>query len=159
MQCGCAGDRLMEARAWLLNFGDGTRAAIGLPELLHVVPQPGLFEVPRTPRHCSRALVWQNHVVPVWDVLAWLRPGTHADRPELAAIVGYQSRRGQPPRFGALLLAEPPGRIGVSDDQACGLPPGQPRLDEIACSCFRHGDAPVAVLDLPLMFSGAFAGR
>jgi hypothetical protein len=149
----------MEAGAWLLDFGGGSHAAVGLRELLHLVPQPGLFEVPRTPRHCARALIWQNQVVPVWDVLAWLRPGVRADGAGLAAIVGYQSRRGQAPQFGALLLAEPPGRIDVSDDQACGLPPDQPRWGEIANSCFRHRDAPVAVLDLPKMFSGAFAGR
>lgn len=147
----------MESNAWLLNFGDGENAAVGERELLHLVPQPDLFEVPLAPGHCSRVLVWQNQVLPVWDVLAWLKPGTPAKDARLAAVVGYQSRRREPPQFGAMVLAEPPGRIRVSDSQACELPQGQACWAEIAISCFLHQEKPIAVLDLPQMFSGALA--
>lgn len=146
----------MESSAWLLNFGGGQLAALGKRELLHLVPLHGLFDVPRTPRHCSRAMLWQHHVVPVWDMLAWLAPGSRADA-GLVAVVGYQSRRRQAPQFGALLLAEPPARIVVTDAQACELSPEQSAWDKLAISCFRHEENPVAVLDLPLMFSRAFA--
>ncbi|MDP2826549.1 MAG: hypothetical protein Q8O52_28170 [Sulfuritalea sp.] len=147
----------MESIAWLLNFGDGQLAAVGKRELLHLVPQPELFEVPRTPRHCSRVLIWQHRVVPVWDILAWIKPGSRAKDAGLVAVVGYQSRRRQTPQFGAMVLAEPPSRIGVTDAQACELSREQSAWGEIAISCFRHEEKPVAVLDLPLMFSGAFA--
>lgn len=147
----------MESIAWLLNFGDGQLAAVGKRELLHLVPQPELFEVPRTPRHCSRVLIWQSRAVPVWDLCAWLAPGCRTESAPLAAIVGYQSQRRQQPRFGAVLLTEPPGRIAVKDSDACELPGGQPRWSNIAISCFLHGETPVAILDLPLMYSGALA--
>jgi hypothetical protein len=147
----------MESIAWLLDFGDGEIAAVGKRELLHLVPQPEIFEVPRTPRHCSRALIWQSRVVPVWDVRAWLAPGTRTESAPLAAIVGYQSQRRQQPRFGALLLIEPPGRIAVNDSDACELSRGQPGWSKLAISCFLHGENPVAILDLPLMFSAALA--
>lgn len=147
----------MESSAWLLNFGDGQLAAVGKRELLHLVPLQGLFDVPRAPRHCSRVMLWQHHVVPVFDMLAWLGVGSGASDAGLVAVVGYQSRRRQIPQFGALLLAEPPARIVVSDAQACELSPQQSAWDKLAISCFRHEENPVAVLDLPLMFSRAFA--
>lgn len=147
----------MESAAWLLNFGEGQIAAVGKRELLHLVPQPEIFEVPRTPRHCSRVLIWQNRVVPVWDVRAWLSPGSRTESAPLAAIVGYQSQRRQQPRFGALLLIKPPDRIAVNDSDACELPREQLGWRKLAISCFLHGENPVAILDLPLMYSGALA--
>ncbi len=143
----------MESIAWLLDFGGGELAAVGKRELLHLVPQPELFAVPRTPRHCSRTLIWQSRVVPVWDVRAWLAAGHCTESAPLAAVVGYQARAGQSPQFGALLLTEPPERITVADADACD-PPGEPSgWRELASSCFRHDGDPVAILDLPRMYS------
>lgn len=150
----------MTAIAWLLNFGDGEVAAVGQRELLHLVPQSSTFEVPRVPRHCRRVLAWQNQLVPVWDILEWLRPGSAGKQAALASVVGYQSRRRQTPRFGALLLVEPPSRIEVCNSQACELDKNQLAWRGIAISSFRHDGIaqPVPVLDLPLMFSSELAG-
>lgn len=150
----------MTTMAWLLNFGDGELAAVGERELLHLVPQSDSFEVPRVPRHCRHVVAWQHRVVPVWDVLEWLRPGSGSKETRLTAVVGHQSQRGQAPRFGALLLVEPPSRIEVCNSQACELDGGQAAWREIAISSFRReGTAlPVPVLDLPLMFSASMAG-
>lgn len=150
----------MTTFAWLLNFGDGEVAAVGQRELLHLVPQSSTYEVPRTPRHCRRVLAWQNQLVPVWDILEWLRPGRSDGQAALAAVVGYQERRRQVPRFGALMLTEPPRRIEVCNSQACELDKGQSAWHGIAISSFRHEGAsePVPVLDLPLMFSAELAG-
>lgn len=147
----------MKSIAWLLNFGDGELAAVGERELIHLVSQPKLFEVPRAPGHCSRVLLWQNRTLPVWDMLAWLKPDSAAKDASLAAVVGYQSRRRQAPQFGAMMLVEPPSRIEVANSQACELPREQPAWGEIASSCFCHLDRPMAVLDIPLIFSGTFA--
>jgi hypothetical protein len=147
----------MESIAWLLDFGDGELAAVGRRELLHLVPQPEIFEVPRTPQHCSRVLIWQDRVVPVWDVRAWLSPESRMESAPLAAIVGYQLRTREQPRFGAVLLVKPPGRIAVKDADACELADRQARWKELAISSFRHGEDPVAILDLPRMYSGALA--
>lgn len=148
----------MDSMAWLLNFGDGHQAAVGRRELLHLVPQPILFEVPRAPQHCSRVVIWQSRMVPVWDMLAWLSPGSRAVEASLLAVVGYQSGRRQTPRFGAVLLTEPPARVAVADTDACALPVDQPAWRRIANSSFCRDDKPIGILDLPLMFSGACAG-
>jgi hypothetical protein len=149
----------VNAIAWLLNFGDGELAAVGQRELLHLVPQSSTFEVPRGPRHCRQVLAWQNQLVPVWDILEWLRPGRGEKQAALAAVVGYQSRRRQVPRFGVLMLVEPPRRIEVSNSQACELGKTQSAWRGIAISSFRHEGTsmPVPVLDLPLMFSTELA--
>lgn len=149
----------MTAIAWLLNFGDGKLATLGERELLHLVPQAEFLEVPRVPRHCRRVLAWQNRVVPVWDVLEWLRPGSDHNDARLAAVAGYQFHRGQAPQFGALLLVEPPNRIEVCNSQACDLDEDQAAWRGIAISSFRHEGipTPIPVLDLPLMFSTSLA--
>lgn len=148
----------MESMAWLLNFGDGHLAAVGRRELLHLVPQPTLFELPRTPRHCSRVMIWQGRMVPVWDLLAWLTPDSRAVNANLLAVVGYQSGRRQTPHFGAVLLVEPPARVAVADTDACEIPVDQQAWSRIADSGFRHQEKPVGILNLPLMFSATYAG-
>lgn len=149
----------MEASAWLVHFGGGESAVIGERELLHLVPQPSLLAVPRTPAHCCRVMEWQNRLLPVWDVLEWLNPCAGGRDARLAAVVGYQLRRKEMPRFGAIMLEEPPSRVKVSDAQACELPAGRPGLRDIAISCFLHERRPVPVLDLPRMFSRSLAVR
>jgi len=147
----------MESAAWLVHFGGGESAVLGERELLHLVPQPALLAVPRTPAHCRHVIQWQNRLLPVWNVLEWLRPGVGNTHAQLVAVVGYQLRRKEMPRFGAIMLGEPPSRIKVSDIQACELPEGRSGLDKIASACFRHEQKPMAVLDLPRMFSGALS--
>jgi hypothetical protein len=149
----------VDASAWLLHFGDGESAVVGERELLHLVPQPTLLMVPRAPAHCRRVMEWQNRLLPTWDVLEWLSPGAGERDARLAAVVGYQLRRKEMPRFGAVMLEEPPSRVKVSDTQACELPGGRPGLRDIAISCFLHEQQPVPVLDLPRMFARAMAIR
>lgn len=142
---------MRKSNAWLLNLGSDRSVALGEREVLHLLPEPQLFDVPLAPDYCAQVLRWQDQLLPVWDLRVWL--GDHSEHPELVAIVGYQRHVRQTPLFGALLLAEPPVRLQVSDELACGLPEGIPWPD-IACSCFLHGQGPVPILDLNKMFSG-----
>lgn len=143
--------------AWLLNFGGGRCAALGLREVLHVAHSPQIASIPQTPPHCSQVLVMEERLLPAWDVAAWLGTAAPGRATTLAAIVGYQESRRAPVQFGALLIAEPPVRITVSDEEACELPPAPTRWRAIAMSCVSHGNEPVPILDLRLMFSHALA--
>lgn len=146
--------------AWLLNLGGGQRAAVGLREVLHLAYAPQLAAIPQTPPHCSRVLVFGERLLPAWDLAAWLAIAAPGRAANLAAIVGYQKERRGPVQLGALLIAEPPARIMVSDENAADLPPTPTRWRAIAMSCFRHDDQQVPILDLRLMFSdGLSAGR
>lgn len=145
---------MKQSNAWLLDFGEGRKAALGERELLHLITQPELYAVPLTPAHCSQVLFWQEQLLPVWDLSIWLDDSPKQRITNLAAVIGYQPHSNRPPSFGALLLAEPPERLLVGDEQFCELPDGLPWPD-IASSCFRHGEQPVPILDLAVMFSSA----
>lgn len=146
--------------AWLLSFGGGRRAAVGMREVLHVTFAPHLVAIPQTPPHCSQVLVAEERIVPAWDVAAWLGAAAPGRVSRLAAIVGHQKSRGGPVTLGALLISEPPVRIMVGDDDACDLPPVPARWRAIAMSCVKHQGEPLPILDLRLMFSdGLSVGR
>lgn len=146
--------------AWMLNFGGRQVAALGLREVLHIAHEPKLKAIPQTPPHCSRVLVAEDRILPAWDVAVWLGTAVPGRVSPLAAIVAYQESRRAPVQLGALLIAAPPVRIMVSDDDACALPATPTRWRAIAMSCVSYGERPVPILDLRLMFSDALsAGR
>lgn len=146
---------MSESTAWLLSIGPERYTAIGERELLHLVPQPEVFEVPLAPRHCRRVLPWQDRLLPLWDIPAWRGRGVATDNPPVAAIVGYQSQPRETPRLGAVGLIEPPVRITVSDSQACKFPEETPDWKHVAVSCFLHRENPVPILDLYTMFTAS----
>ncbi len=144
---------MSQANAWLLNFGDSCRAAVGTRELLHLVDAPETFVVPCAPDYCNRVVLWQERLLPVMDMAA--RLGTATGHTPFLAVIGYQKKRGEYPQFGALMLAAPPQQLQVSDEQACPLPAQDSAWQELAISCFEHQGAPVPVLNLNLLFGTA----
>jgi chemotaxis signal transduction protein len=143
----------MKSNAWLLHFGAGAQAAVGLRDVLHLLPQTECFAVPCTPVHCAEALVWQGRIVPVWNMAAWLDlPLARRSQP-ITALVGYQLPGQSDTRFGALVLAAPPQRIEVADSQACALPAGTTDWRAVAVSCFRQDEQAVPILDLARIFA------
>lgn len=145
---------MKKSTAWLLDFGETKKVAVGERELLHLLPQPELFDVPLASAYCARVLSWQERLLPVWDLGVWFGDDPDHRPAPLAAVIGYQAQGESVPSFGALLLAEPPQRIEVGDEQFCELPDGLP-WPAIAASCFRHGEQAVPILDLAVMFSAA----
>jgi chemotaxis signal transduction protein len=144
---------MSSANAWLLNFGAACQAAVGTRELLHLVDAPATFLVPCTPAYCHSVLLWQERLLPVMDVAA--RLGAAPGSAPFLAVVGYQSKRGEYPQFGALKLATPPQQLQVSDEQACALPGQGNGWQELAISCFEHRGAPIPVLNLRRLFGSA----
>lgn len=143
----------MELDAWLLNFGGQNRAIVGQRELLHLIPVASAQTVPRTPRHCSKVLNWQNKVIPVWDVNTWLGVEEIAHQSPFAVLIGYQLQPKQTPQLGALVLVEPPLRITVSIDQECTTPTASP-WRALASAFLMYEKEQLAVLDLRRMFAG-----
>lgn len=139
--------------AWLLDFGDTCRAAVGTRELLHLVDTPVTFAVPCTSAYCRRVVLWQERLLPVMDIAA--RLGALPRKAPFLAVIGYQQQRGEYPQFGALMLSSPPRQVAVSDEQACRLPDESSAWQELAISCFEHQGSPVPVLNLSRIFSGA----
>lgn len=144
---------MAESNAWILDFGQQYRAAVGKRELLHLLDVHEIFSVPCTPFYCNRVVAWQERLLPVMDIAS--RLGGMAQKAKFIALVGYQQRRGEYPQFGALLLSSPPLQATVSDEQACKLPENTRGWNELVISCFDyHGDA-VPVLDINRLFNTA----
>jgi CheW-like protein len=146
------------AEAWLLSLGAAHRAAVGIYEVVHILPYaPALFRVPQAPAHCRGVILWEERVLPVVDLRSLVSKGAAsvdaahvAGLEQLIAVVAYQTDRSQVADYGALLLAGLPARTTVTDEQACEL---DPAWTSFSSSCFRHANlGPVPVLDLRRVF-------
>lgn len=144
---------MSQANAWLLDLGKGYNVAVGVRELLHLIDMPVLYDVPRTPACCSRAVFWQAHLLPVMDLACRFHDASHELR--FIGVVGYQQRKGESPQFGAVALAAPPVQITVSDEQACELPENMLARANLTVSCFEYGGNKVPVLNLYQLFGVA----
>jgi len=155
----------LESNGWLLKMRGKWRAAVGLRELVHVLPySPRLYRVPQTPAHARHVIVWEGKIVPVADLAAYLEAGAEpvlrsaTDRPSLDHLVGiiaYQAAPGSAISLAGMLLGEVPERIRVTDEQACALPESPSGWYQVSISCFEHPDyGAVPILDLPRLFSG-----
>ncbi len=150
------------SNAWLLTLGAGHRAAVADHEMIEYVAAPRLHAVPMAPSHCANVLFWQDRILPVLDIGAFLDGGDAAAAP-LAVVLAYQTRPREPLRYVALALEQPPVRVEVDDEQACALPEehrafwksaalacfslegGVPILDVAGVCAWAVGDAPASV--------------
>jgi chemotaxis signal transduction protein len=147
--------------AWLLHLEKGLHAAIGLREMLYVMPDhPVIHPVPRAPAHAPGVVMWQQHLVPLIDLNVCLAHTAEVGAQKLVGIVACATASDGDVKtaLGALLMSGPPERIEVSDTQACGLPDTPAGWRAIAASCFRHPlHGAVPILDLPAILSPAQA--
>lgn len=139
--------------AWVLDFGQGYRAAVGTRELFHLIDIPVFFIVPCTPAYCHRVLFWQGKLLPLMNMAS--RMGAAEQEAPYIAVVGYQQQRGAPPQFAALQMVSPPSQISVNDEQACEIPDELKGWHNLAISCFDlQGDA-VPILNLNQIFNSS----
>ena len=143
------------ATAWLLDLDGTLRAAVGEQEMTHFIPAPELHPVPLSPVYCNEVLIWQDNIVPVLDLAAWLHDSPVNRRQSVVGIIVYQESPGAPTHFGALHLANVPNRVQVTDEQSCDLPEQPVRWQEVAISCFADAQGAVPILDLGYIFSNA----
>jgi chemotaxis signal transduction protein len=141
----------MRHNAWLLDLGQGIRAAVGARVLVHIIDAPALHPVPCAPPHCHSVVSWEGRLLPVLDMAA--RLGGAAQTPRLLAVAAYQDEPEAPVRFGALVLGALPVAMEVGDVQPCPLPEQPAGWDRFACSCFEREGAAVPVLHLGRIFA------
>ncbi|EGV33868.1 hypothetical protein ThidrDRAFT_0023 [Thiorhodococcus drewsii AZ1] len=139
---------------WLLTFAGDAQAVIGQRELLHLVHRSETHQVPCAPPYCRRVLLWEQGVLPVFDVGVWADPSAQGIADPIVAVVGFQSADGASSHeFGGLLLASAPQRIDVDDAWACELPSALQSWRRISCACFERDERPLPVLDLQRLFN------
>ncbi len=152
-------DKKTDARpnAWVLDFGQTHRAAVGMRVLMQIIDSPRLHPVPCAPAHCRSVFSWQGRLLPVLDMAPLL--GHEPTTPPLLAVAGYQEHAGEAMRFGAFLLATPPVAIIVGNDQACALPEEPAIWQKLSLSCFGHQGDAIPVLHLSRLFSRPIEAR
>jgi hypothetical protein len=143
--------------AWLLDFGNALRAAVGMRVLMQIIDSPKLHLVPFAPPHCQHVLAWQGQLLPVVDMAVLL--GYDPQAPRLLAITGHQEHAGDPTQFSALLLSAPPVAIIVGNDQVCSLPVQPEGWEKYALSCFGHRGEEIPVLHLGRIFARPGNGK
>ncbi|HYN54776.1 MAG TPA: hypothetical protein VES38_08735 [Methylotenera sp.] len=152
---------MADTKAWILQFDSQHRAAVGQRELLHLDQAASRYPFPLAPAHCREVIYWQGRPIPLMDIAIWLgnsKSNLDMERQKYIGIVGYQTRQGETPQFGALWLAQPPSLIIVSDNQACDLSKAGMEWSPLATACFNHEHdtsehEPVPVLDLMRIFA------
>ncbi|EIJ43793.1 chemotaxis signal transduction protein [Beggiatoa alba B18LD] len=141
------------SRAWLLDFGRGLQAAVGLHEMSQVVLTPTVFEVPYTPHYCSEILSWQDQLLPVVDVPSLLEgQKVFRSQQDVIGIAVYQKSLVNI-GYAGVHLANLPTSLFVSDDQACALPPQLQYWQPLAIACFNLDNTVVPIIDLARLFS------
>ncbi|MCV6636295.1 chemotaxis protein CheW [Candidatus Albibeggiatoa sp. nov. NOAA] len=140
-------------RAWLLDFGQGLRAAVGAHEMSHVLMEADIFNIPRCPTYCNEVIVWENEILPVLDVGALLTGRRIERENDLLGVAVYQLTDIYI-TYVAMHLVDLPQSIYVEDDSACPLSDYQDIWKPFAISCFEHEETPVPVIDLRFLFSG-----
>jgi len=104
-----------QSSAWLLDCGGGTRVAVALPSLLHLIEDSSLlFRVPVVPRHLAQVLLWQQRVFPVVDLALQLTGSVPAGSRTYLCMLGWRDGSEQSD-YGALLVRELPRRIQIPD--------------------------------------------
>lgn len=146
------------SRAWLLDFGKGLQAAVGVHEMSHIELSMKLFEIPRAPMYCNEVIIWQDEILPVVDL-----PSLVAGKKVLRttrSVIGiciYQERSEDLAIFGAMHLSTTPTGIYVSDTDMCELPGHQKFWQLFSVSCFNYNGITVPVLDFSALFSEKLA--
>jgi chemotaxis signal transduction protein len=140
-------------RAWILDFGQGLRAAVGAHEMSHVLTEAQLFNVPRCPDYCNEVIIWEDDILPILDVGSLLT-GRKIERDHLLLGVAVYQSTDIHITYVAMHLVELPQSIYVTDDQACDLPNYLELWRPLSISCFKYDDITLPIIDLALLFSG-----
>ena len=146
---------MSSATAWLLDLGGSMQVAIGMRELVQIVDAPSTFTVPLTPACSRKVMFWQKRMVPVLDLS--IKLNSTESKGQLLAIVGYEDTENGSAGLGAIILAAPPVRISVDDEQACNLDQNMAHWRGLANASFSQNGAVIPVLHLSRLFAGAVA--
>lgn len=146
---------MAEGSAWLLELDYQMYTAVGELEMVHLLQAPTLFRLPKAPFYCDHLLVWQDRIIPLFDLLAWLEGYPLPREHLMVGICAYQPQPQTALRYGALSLVSIPTRARIKDEQACELPKQPAGWHNLAISCVQDQDRVIPILDLPHIFSQA----
>lgn len=136
------------APAWLLSVAENIQLCIGEHEAAEYIENPQLQYIPMTPDFCKNIIFWNDMIVPLIDInILYGNPA--ATGYQHVIVIAYQEKEGMPLGYVAFVLASPPDKIIVNDDDACELPEDYPEtLSPYVLSLFSHNNQVVSILDI-----------
>ena len=145
-------------KTWILPYSVNNYVAIGEFELIHIIADwLRYFPLPGTPVWCNRVFLWQDRMIPLFDLDAYLDPTRkqgqqiQSNTNDIISVVAYENPAGVIDYGGFRLSALPASQV-VSDAQICDYPHGKD-WHTIASSCFREPVlGAIPVLDIPRIF-------
>jgi hypothetical protein len=137
--------------AWITDVSPGCRAALGVRDLLHLVPTPVTVRIPRAPAHCCSVLRWEGRLLPVVDLAVLLDGAEPQAEYRCVGVVGYRAAGESAISFGALGLTALPTKLELAEVDGCGLPDALTHWRPYANACFDHL-GPVPVLHVASLF-------
>ncbi|HED35194.1 MAG TPA: hypothetical protein ENJ08_13440 [Gammaproteobacteria bacterium] len=146
--------------AWVLEVSPGISLAVGQFEMAHIVDQMHLTAVVQAPEYCKYATIWNNRIIPIFNIAQWLSTNNHVENPankqsdhySIIAILIYKLENGEF-AYGGIPLKKSPALEKISNNQQCGLPADTEKWKEIAISCFRsQNNQAVPILNIRSLF-------
>ncbi|VAW51550.1 hypothetical protein MNBD_GAMMA06-313 [hydrothermal vent metagenome] len=146
--------------AWVLEVSPTISLAVGQFEVAHMVDQMCLTPVVQAPEHCKYVTIWNNRIVPIFNIAQWLSANNHienltdkqSDHYRIIAILTYKLEDGKL-AYGGIPLSKAPVLEKISNNQQCELPTDTEKWKKIAISCFRsQNDQIVPILDVQSLF-------
>lgn len=141
-------------RAWLLDFGRGLRAAVGIHEMSHVLLETKLYEIPRSPYYCTEVLVFEGMILPVMDVISLIEQQRIVrEGYDVIGIAVYQETITGDLNYAAMHLAMMPTPLFVDNRDACELPAHLDYWQPYTLSCFTYEEQPIPIIDFTKLYA------
>lgn len=143
------------APAWLLSVARNIHLCIAEHEAAEYVENPPLHPIPMSPAYCKNTLLWHDRIVPLIDINVLCGNPVKANYQNII-VTAYQAKEHSPLEYVAFVLASPPEKIIVNDDDACELPDDYPdSLTPYILSLFKHNNKLTSIIDIARLGSGS----
>jgi hypothetical protein len=155
----------VESQAWLLSLSNGNKIAIGREELRHLLTDPALYRLPRAPRFCGYLVEWERHLLPLYDLGAWLQETGEVlnrlvlkdcEEKPIFAVVGFNLGSSRV-EYGIFAITEPPALITVKDSDFVLMEAPAVRKKMVARSNFDYQGITIPVINIKYLFTGVFS--
>ncbi|MCW9015183.1 MAG: chemotaxis protein CheW [Gammaproteobacteria bacterium] len=142
-----------KAQAWLLQIDRKTRVAVGHLELIHIVNYPEYYDVPRSPEHCKRVILWNKNIIPVID-MSMLIDGisTYYHKNKIAIAMYENSQTGQY-EYGGIQLMDTPILKVIDNNQGVSRSQLSDKWRDYSLSAFKVNEEMIPIVSIRKIFS------
>jgi chemotaxis signal transduction protein len=152
------------SRAWILELNNSFEVCVAGEELRHLLTEPRMHQIPHTPQFCQYLLEWDERMLPLFDLGAWLQTGNetvslieqeYAQKNMVFAVLGYNQSSTRI-AYGAIALSRPPTLTFVKDSEFTDLNDSLLEKKGIINSNFKYQNRAIPIINIKRIFSDLF---